>query len=118
VAEAFPIPNKEAAVVARVLVEQVFCRFGTPIALRSDNGTEVDSSIMREVCKLLGVDKLHTTAYKVSTNSVIERFHRTLNCRLGNSGRFTLLSVHDRIIKAMSHQQVLLFLTYLLLLTL
>lgn len=81
--EAFPLPNKEAAVVARVLVEQVFCRFGTPIALLSDNGTEVDSSIMREICKLLGIDKLHTTAYKPSTNSAIERFHRTLNSMLG-----------------------------------
>jgi transposase InsO family protein len=81
--EAFPLPNKEAAVVARVLVEQVFCRLGTPIALLSDNGTEVDSSIMREVCKLLGIDKLHTTAYKASTNAAIERFHRTLNSMLG-----------------------------------
>ena len=31
--EAFPLPNKEAAVLTRVLVEQVFCRFGVPIAL-------------------------------------------------------------------------------------
>jgi Integrase zinc binding domain/Integrase core domain len=38
--EAFAIPNKEAKVVARVLVEQVFCRFGPPISLLSDNGTE------------------------------------------------------------------------------
>ena len=81
--EAFPLPNKEAAVVARVLVEQVFCRFGTPIALLSDNGTEVDSTIMREICKLLEIDKLHTTPYKASTNSVLERFHRTLNSMLG-----------------------------------
>ena len=32
-AEAFPLPNKEAKTVARILVEQVFCRFGTPVAL-------------------------------------------------------------------------------------
>jgi len=81
--EAFPLPNKEAAVVARVLVEQVFCRFGVPIALLSDNGNEVDSSIMREICRLLDVDKLHTTFYKASTNAAIERFHRTLNSMLG-----------------------------------
>jgi hypothetical protein len=81
--EAFAIPNKEAKVVARVLVEQVFCRLGIPICLLSDNGTEVDSSIMREVCQLLGIDKLHTTAYKASTNAAIERFHRTLNSMIG-----------------------------------
>ena len=31
-AEAFPIPNKEAAIIARVVVEEVMCRFGCPIA--------------------------------------------------------------------------------------
>jgi len=82
-AEAFPLRNKEAETVARVLVEQVFTRFGTPIALLSDCGNEVDSSIMRSVCKLLGIDKMHTTSYRPSTNSAAERFHRTLNSMLG-----------------------------------
>ena len=34
---------------------------------------------MREICRLLDVDKLRTTAYKASTNAAAERFHRTLN---------------------------------------
>jgi len=38
---------------------------------------------MRSVCRLLDVDKLHTTAYKASTNSAIERFHSTMNSMLG-----------------------------------
>ena len=69
--------------MARVLVEQVFCRFGVPIALLSDNGNEVDSSIMREICRSMDVDKLRTTFYKTSTNAAIERFYRTLNSMLG-----------------------------------
>ena len=78
-AEAFPLPNKEAATVARVLVEQVICRYGTPIGAISDRGKEVDGNLMREISRLLGVDKLRTTAYKPSTNAQIERFHGTLN---------------------------------------
>jgi transposase InsO family protein len=35
------------------------------------------------VPNLLGIDKIHTTAYKASTNAAIERFHRTLNSMLG-----------------------------------
>ena len=80
--EAFPIPNKEASVVARVLVEQVFCRYGTPLSLLSDQGNEVDSSIMREVCQLLQIDKLHTSRYKPSTNPT-ERLNRTINSLIG-----------------------------------
>jgi hypothetical protein len=82
-AEAFPIPSKEAHVVARVLVDNVFTRIGTPISLLSDRGTDVDSTIMREVCQLLHIDKLRTTAYKPSTNAACERFHRTLNKMIG-----------------------------------
>ena len=76
--EAFAIPNKEAPTIARILTEQVFCRFGALISLLSDRGREIDGVLMREVCRLLGVDKLRTTAYKPSTNSGIERFHRCL----------------------------------------
>jgi len=81
--EAFPLRNKEAETVAKVLVEQIFCRFGVPIALLSDQGREVDGNLMREICRLLDVDKLRTSPYKASTNSAIERFHRSLNSMLG-----------------------------------
>jgi hypothetical protein len=37
---------------------------------------------MREVCKLLDIDKLHTTPYKPSTNPT-ERLNRTLNAMIG-----------------------------------
>ena len=38
---------------------------------------------MREICRVLDVDKLRTTFYKASTNAAIERFHRTLNSMIG-----------------------------------
>ena len=84
-AEAFPIPNKEAATVARVLVEQVLCRMGLPVALLSDRGKEVDGQLMREMCRLMNVDKVRKTSYKASTNAAVERFHRTLNSLIGRT---------------------------------
>ena len=83
-AEAFPLRNKEAETIARVLVEQVFSRFGIPLSILSDQGKEVDGRIMREVCRLFGIEKLRTMPYKPSTNQV-ERFHRTLNSILGKT---------------------------------
>jgi len=53
--EAFPLPNKEAATVGRVLVEQVICRFGAPVAGISDGSIEVDGNLMAEVCRLLDI---------------------------------------------------------------
>ena len=51
--------------------------------LLSDRGPEFESSLMRELCKAMEIDKLRTTAYKPSTNGAIERFHRSLNSLLG-----------------------------------
>ena len=75
--EAFPLRNKEAETAAKVLVEQVFCRSGTPISVVSDRGRKIGGNIMRNICRMLGVDKLRTTPYKPSTNQV-ERLHLSL----------------------------------------
>ena len=83
-AEAYPLRNKEAETIARTLVEQLFCRFGPPLSILSDQGKEVDGRIMNEVCRLFGVTKLRTTPNKPSTNQV-ERFHRTMNAILAKT---------------------------------
>ena len=81
-AEAIPLRNKEAVTVARALSDVVFPRIGLPIQLLSDNGREFENALMFELCRLLGIEKLRTTAYKASTNGAVERFHRTLNSML------------------------------------
>ena len=81
-AEAIPLRNKEAVTVARALADVVFPRIGLPIQLLSDNGREFENVLMFELCRLLGIEKLRTTAYKESTNGAVERFHRTLNSML------------------------------------
>jgi len=81
--EIFPIRNKEALTVAKVLVERVFYRMGTPLSILSDREGEVDEQIIREVCQFLHIDKMRTSAYHPACNAQIERQHRTLNTILG-----------------------------------
>jgi len=78
-AEVFAVRNHTAPTVAKVLVDQVFSRWGTPCRLLVENGPEFRSELFSEVCKLLEVDKLHTTPYLPQTNGYIERFHLTLS---------------------------------------
>jgi transposase InsO family protein len=82
-AEAVPLRNKEVVTVARALVDVIMCRVGIPAQLLSDNGKEFENNMMREICRLLEIDKLRTTAYKASTNGAVERLHRTMNSMLG-----------------------------------
>jgi len=80
--EAIPVRRHTAQVVAKVLLENIICRFGTPLRILSDQGREFDSELFRDLCFRLEVDKVRTTAYQPSTNECVERFHRTLNSML------------------------------------
>ena len=82
-AEALPIRVHTAPVVAKVLMDHVFSRFGMPKRLLSDQGKEFESELFQELCKRMDIEKIRTTAYKPSTNGCVERFHRTLNSMIG-----------------------------------
>ena len=45
----------------------------------SDQGAEFCSHLFTELCRVLGTNKIRTSAYRPSTNGATERFHRTLN---------------------------------------
>jgi len=78
-AEMFPMRNQEASTVARILVDRVFCTHGLPLQLHTDQGPNFESQLFKEICRVLSVDKIRTTAYKPSTNGNVERLHGTLN---------------------------------------
>jgi hypothetical protein len=77
-AEAYPLRNQEAETVARVLVEQFICRFGVPLSLHSDQGSNFESNVFQSVCKLLGIHKTRTTAYHPQSDGLVERLNRTI----------------------------------------
>ena len=95
--EAFPIRNQEAATVAKVLVEQVFVRFGVPLQILSDQGPNFESGLFQEMCRLLGIDKVRTSPYQPRTNGMIERWHRTLNSMLGKVVGESQRDWHERL---------------------
>src|SRR6218665_1389775 len=77
--EAIPIANQEATTVAKALVETVIARYGAPLQILTDQGTNFEGNLFQELCRLLGIDKVRTSSYPPSGNGLIERFHRTLN---------------------------------------
>ena len=74
--------NQETETVAKILFDRVFCVHGTPIQILTDRGANFESELFQEICRRLAVDKVHTTAYKPSTNGNIECYHSTLNAAL------------------------------------
>ena len=76
------VPNQKTQTVAHVLVEELVPLFGVPEALLSDRGTNLLSHLMQDLCKMLGITKLNTTAYHPECDGMVERFNRTLKAML------------------------------------
>ena len=81
--EAIPVRVHTAPVVAKVLMDHVFSRFGMPRRLLTDQGKEFESELFRELCVHMEIEKIRTSPYRPSTNGCVERFHRTLNAMIG-----------------------------------
>ena len=79
---AYPLPDQKTESIARILVEDVIPFFGVPEALLTDRGTNLLSHLMRDLCELLGITKLNTTAYHPECDGMVERFNRTLKAML------------------------------------
>ena len=79
---AFPTPAQKTERIARLLAEEIVPLFGVPEALLSDRGTNLLSILMQDVCKLLGIKKLNTTAHHLQCDGMIERLNRTFKTML------------------------------------
>ena len=78
----YPVPDQKTICIARLLVEEMVPLFGVPEALLSDKGTNLLSHLMKDVCEMLGIKKLNTTAYHPQCDGMVERFNRTLKTAL------------------------------------
>ena len=84
--EAIPLPNQTASAVARAFVENVVLRHGTPKSLLTDQGTNFESLLMKEICQLLGVSKIRTSPFHPRTDGQTERANRTIKEWLASAG--------------------------------
>ena len=97
--EAYAIRNQEATTVAQKLVDEIFCRFSTPEQLHSDQGSQFESQLIAEVCKLMNIHKSRTTPYHPQGDGLVERFNRTLLDMLATTSHNHPLDWEDHIRK-------------------
>ena len=77
--EAFAVPDKTAETVAHLIIEEIYPRFGCCLELVTDNGSDNVNRVVKETLQTLNIHHVTTSFYHPSSNSKVERFHRTLH---------------------------------------
>ena len=80
--EAYPAEDQTSETVARILIDNIVCRHGVPGQLLSDRGPNLLSKLIQDICDLLGVKKINTTAYHPQTDGLVERMNKTLRAMI------------------------------------
>ena len=76
--EAYALPNKEAATVAKVLESGWTCRFGVPDTIHSHQGANFEGHLFTKVGELLGIEKTRTTPDHPQSDGLVEQMNQTL----------------------------------------
>lgn len=71
-----------AETTAKMLFEDVICKHGICEQILSDQGTNYEAQMIKQLCALLGCDKIRTTTYMPSGNGITERVNKTIKPNL------------------------------------
>ena len=80
--EATPITEITAEAIATAFVNTWISRFGVPLYVITDRGTQFESELFQRLSEMVGFHRIRTTAYHPQTNGMIERTHRTIKAAL------------------------------------
>ncbi|XP_052564317.1 uncharacterized protein K02A2.6-like [Culex pipiens pallens] len=75
--EIFAVNNSTASTTVSKLRE-CFARFGCPVSVVTDNGTQFDSELFAKFCRELGIEHIKTPPFHPQSNGQAERFVDTL----------------------------------------
>ena len=74
--ELYALKSMDAKEVAQKILNFT-CRHGTPLKILSDQGTNYQSELIRELYELLDIERLRTTPYHPQCDGLSERDNRT-----------------------------------------
>ena len=76
--EVIPLTEISASTVCKVFLLHWVARFGLPLTLVTDCGTQFCSELMLKLNEDLGIHHIRTTVYHPQSNGMVERCHRSL----------------------------------------
>jgi hypothetical protein len=76
--EAAPISQKTGAEVADFIYSHIYCRYGCPRHIQTDNGLEFKNDLVAQLFKKWKIRHHFSTPYHPQSNGLVERYNKTL----------------------------------------
>ena len=80
---AYVVKDQMAQTAAETLRWGYFGLFRAPAYLLSDKGPTFTSQVVKDLCKMYGVQKLRTSSYHAQTKGQVEQMNQTLTRMIG-----------------------------------
>jgi len=77
--ETFTVPNKCADNIVQLLLEEIFPRYGCPLGIVTNNGSENVNKAVKETLQTRNIHHIVTSYYSPQAIVKVERFHRTMH---------------------------------------
>ena len=80
--EVYPLKDICTSTICKAFVDNYLPRFGVPLHITVDQGTQFTSHLFSELTKYLGAHKIYTSPYHPQANGIVERLHRQLKAAI------------------------------------
>ena len=77
-AVAVALQDMTAATVANAIIDEWIIKFGAPDVIHTDQGSNFNSELMHDNCRIFMIEKTRTTPYHPQGNGQVERFNRVI----------------------------------------
>jgi hypothetical protein len=81
--EAYPLQDQTAQTVAQIVVQNWFLKYGPPVELHTDQGSNFNSALMQAVCRFWRIFKTRTSPYHPQGDGQAERYNRYMMKTVG-----------------------------------
>lgn len=72
----------DAKTIAKFVINNIFCRYGAPRRLLTDNGSGFTSNFMKEISKTMEISCTQATLYNSKGNGTVGRANRTIQDKI------------------------------------
>ena len=74
----FPLKTLTTVEIADILYKEIILKFGAFRVLQTDQGSDLTSKLIVEICRLFNIRKVESSSYHPISQGLVERFNATL----------------------------------------